>query len=298
MEALLNQRRLEKAAEVKRLLYRQDLSGLRQACVSEFGLVSDYLRAEAWPLLLSAPVLPWSARTAHRDERQIQLDCNRSLYNYDVLTGLSARLRGQKVSELEEVLVQVFLRSPELYYYQGFHDICTVLLLVCGRDRSFPLALKLAQNHYRDCMRETLTQGLVQQVKLIYSLLEQRDPQLAAALQELSPELVTCTQPMVALPLVMAGFQHDVENYQVATRIFDFLVSSHPSACLYLCAVLFQSLKHEILACDEMSELHGVFKTALRTADFDRLCVEAHAAMQECPPNVLAALSEEPFERE
>lgn len=298
MEASREQRRLEKALDVQRLLYLNDLSGLRQACVSEFGLVSDELRAEAWPRLLVPATLPWHQRKDHRDEHQIDLDCNRSFYNYDVLTGLSGRLRGKKVDELVEVLNQVFLQSPELYYYQGFHDICTVLLLVCGKDLAYRLAHRLAVSHYKDCMRKTLTQGLLQQVKLIYVLLGQRDPELAEVLQQLSPEMVRCRQPMVALPLVMAGFQHDIEEYQVAIRIFDFLLSTHPSASLYLCAVLFQSQKPALLDCEDMSELHEVFKASLRTADFDQLCLQACEAMKECPPLVLAALSEEPFESE
>ena len=298
MEASLAQRRLEKGLEVQRLLHLNDLPGLREACVSEFGLVSDQLRAEAWPLLLTPSVLPWHPRKDHRDQRQIDLDCNRSFYNYDVLTGLSGRLRGRKVDELTEVLNQVFLQSPELYYYQGFHDICTVLLLVCGKDLAYHMAHRLAVSHYKDCMRKTLTEGLVQQVKLIYALLEQRDPELAEVLQQLSPEMVRCRQPMVALPLVMAGFQHDIEDYEVAVRIFDFLLSTHPSASLYLCAAIFQSQKAALLVCEDMSELHEVFKASLRTADFDQLCLQAWEAMNECPPPVLAALSEEPFESE
>lgn len=298
METSSAHRRFEKAQEVQRLLYLNDIPGLRQACVSEFGLVSDKLRAKAWPLLLCPLPLPWHERKEHRDERQIDLDCNRSFYNYDVLTGLSGRLRSMKVGDLTEVLNQVFLQSPELYYYQGFHDICTVLLLVCGNELAYPLAHRLALSHFRDCMRETLNQGLVQQVKLIYALLGQKDPELAEWLQQISPEMVRCKQPMVALPLVMAGFQHDIEDYQVATRIFDFLISTHPSASIYLCAALFQLQKPALLACEDMSELHEVFKSSLRTADFDQICLFAYETMKECPPGVLAALSEEPFEPE
>ena len=44
----------------------------------------------------------------------------------------------------------------ELHYYQGFGDICSVLLLVCGEKIAFNMARKLAITHLKDNMAPTM----------------------------------------------------------------------------------------------------------------------------------------------
>ena len=217
---------------------QKDLPTLRHSCVTKLGLVSDNLRALAWPLLLGVDPESYMAdwkdipQKEHRDSHQISLDCQRSLYNYDVLTGLSPRLRDRKLVELERILNMVLQTLPDLYYNQvlsrqGFHDICTVLLLVCGEDLAFKLAHKMAQSHYRECMRADFS-GVIKQMDLVYPLVGQYDPELEEKLRDISP------QPAVALPFIITGFQHDISSYETATRVFDFIVAAHPSAPIYM----------------------------------------------------------------
>lgn len=122
-------RRLEKALEVD-LAIREvrtsqlDIAALKRHCVSPLGLVRDDLRMRAWPLLLGVDpqtyMSDWQSipRLEHRDSRQINLDCVRSFYNYDLLLGLSDRIRTRKVEQLETILNLVLQTLPEYYYNQ------------------------------------------------------------------------------------------------------------------------------------------------------------------------------------
>jgi TBC1 domain family member 20 len=41
-------------------------------------------------------------------------------------------------------------RNPELHYYQGFHDVASVFLLVAGtEDEAFAMMERLSKNHIR-----------------------------------------------------------------------------------------------------------------------------------------------------
>lgn len=139
--------------------------------------------------------------------------------------------------------------------------------------------------------------GVVHQMGLIYPLLQQWDPALEAQLRDISP------QPAVAIPFIITGFQHDISSYETATRVFDFLVAMHPSAPVYMSAMvsatqLLRSQSEYLVACEDMAELHTHMKAALEVVDFDQLCSETYQAMSQLPPSVLPSLSEEEFLQE
>ncbi|GBB95077.1 hypothetical protein RclHR1_02470021 [Rhizophagus clarus] len=77
----------------------------------------------------------------HKDERQVLLDVDRSFVYYP--KGISNAEKKQKQSELNDVIVGILRRHPNLAYYQGFHDICSVLLLVLGNKEA---AIKAGEN--------------------------------------------------------------------------------------------------------------------------------------------------------
>ena len=57
---------------------------------------------------------------------------------------------------LSRVLNAVMIAMNELHYYQGFGDICSVLLIVSGERAAFSMACKLANSHLKDNMAETM----------------------------------------------------------------------------------------------------------------------------------------------
>jgi len=68
------------------------LSQLRAQCDSEFGLVTDSIRKQLWPILLDTSVandLDWQDLSVmYKDERQVRVDVERSLNAYDVTDDL------------------------------------------------------------------------------------------------------------------------------------------------------------------------------------------------------------------
>ena len=63
---------------------------------------------------------------------QIGQDVIRSLFSFAQCKEYTDRERQKKRAVLSALLLQIFAANPDLHYYQGFHDVCTVHLLVCG----------------------------------------------------------------------------------------------------------------------------------------------------------------------
>ena len=82
------------------------------------------------------------------------------------------------VSELGLVVNAILARRPELHYYQGFHDICAVLLNVL-EDRATAAAIgeQLAARWLDKAMAPTL-QPVLEQLGLIPALLQRTDKAL------------------------------------------------------------------------------------------------------------------------
>ena len=68
-------------------------------------------------------------------------------------------------------------KSRRVHYYQGFHDVCSVLLLNCGEKIACGVAERLAVFHLRDCTRPALA-PLLDSLCLLDPLLESADETL------------------------------------------------------------------------------------------------------------------------
>ena len=68
-------------------------------------------------------------------------------------------------------------KSRRVHYYQGFHDVCSVLLLNCGEKIACGVAERLAVFHLRDCTRPALA-PLLDSLCLLDPLLESADASL------------------------------------------------------------------------------------------------------------------------
>jgi len=108
------------------------------------GLVNNSLRCKVWPKLLDiAPedeevdhmTLIWK----HRDWEQVERDIERSLFK---LTGGNLELLQQKRKELANIINAILSTNPDLNYFQGYHDIASVLLMVCGEKQAYTLQKK------------------------------------------------------------------------------------------------------------------------------------------------------------
>lgn len=188
-----------------------------------------------------------------------------------------------------------------LWYYQGFHDIATVVLVVFGpgyMDSASNVLRVLAHVHLREFMAPTM-EPVVQILDQIYPILERnaRLPESTLCLNclhELHP------RPMFALPWLLTWFSHHVEDFETTLLLFDALICSHPLLAIYMCAAtidIFRSqIRTEILdlrgwtppsssALAFFSRSRSACNLAVRTDDLPDSAV-VHHAMQKLPASV------------
>ncbi|TFY64550.1 hypothetical protein EVG20_g5909, partial [Dentipellis fragilis] len=240
----------------------------------------------------------------HEDERQIGLDTDRSFVLYPVgdsrppsvrnpllTTSLPLPLlfapaeqenptdRTQRQHALHALIVQVFRRHPGLSYFQGYHDIITVLLLTLPPHAQLRAAERLSLHRLRDSMGRTLEPlvGLLRYVRehyitsiiffstyaygraisgrVLQRLLHLADPAYAALLEEQAP------LPYPALSHLLTLFAHDVPTLPLAQHIFDYLFARPPIAVVYLAAAVMLARKDEVVRLEEEGDegmIHSV----------------------------------------
>jgi hypothetical protein len=80
---------------------------------------------------------------------------------------------------LTDMLCIILGSHPDLFYYQGFHEICAVIMLNVDLDFTLTLALvaRLATCHIRDNMMQSL-ENCMAHCDLLFPLLERTRPAL------------------------------------------------------------------------------------------------------------------------
>ncbi|EPQ50933.1 hypothetical protein GLOTRDRAFT_82067 [Gloeophyllum trabeum ATCC 11539] len=183
---------------------------------------------------------------SHRDERQIKLDTERSFVLYPVGDpGLDNRETLQ--GELHELLVSIFRKRRKLNYFQGYHDIITVLFLTLPKEVQFVSAEKFSLHRLRDSMGSSL-EPVLGQLRILQKLMRLADPQYAAVLDANAP------LPYYALSNLLTLFAHDVPTLLLIQHIFDYLLTRPPIASVYLAAAILLSRKEEVLWLEQEGE--------------------------------------------
>lgn len=253
-----------------------------ECCRTPEGLVTSQLRSKLWPLLLSVETEAPSGRLgfldpqvfddlpAHKDEDQILLDIRRlftvmsqfhlfqpvsssytTIFSNDDVEAMRKRLFS--------LIVRVLRRYPCLNYYQGYHDVASVVLLICSEsddhdDLAYRLLEKLTVCHLRDFMIADI--GLsINHLKLIPTLIEEVDPALFDVIHRSSNLYLALNgyyydyKFFQALLLVLTLFSHDVASIQHLLVIWDFLLSYNSVAVsIYVYVACMLQFKDEIMA--------------------------------------------------
>lgn len=136
--------------------------------------------------------------------------------------------------ELLTLISGVLRQHPLLHYFQGFHDIAQVLLLVLGQQCSIPAVSHLSLLRIRDFMLPTMA-GTEPHLHLFKHILYAVDPVLAQHLLEV--------QPFFALAATLTLYAHEIEEYGDIARLFDFLLANEAVMPLYLYAAVRHLLK-------------------------------------------------------
>ncbi|GAO15735.1 uncharacterized protein UV8b_00949 [Ustilaginoidea virens] len=274
----------------------RDVSKLTRLAESSGGFLTDDLRRLAWPILLglsldsssaedavgeqdySEASVAWTKLAPHRDEDQVQLDVNRSFIYYPN-DKTDAQLDKCK-SELSCLIVEVLRRHPFLCYFQGYHDICQVFLLVLQPAYRVPAVARLSILRIRDFMLPSLGPTTAQ-LKLLPDLLARANPRLR--------KHIATIEPFYALAGTLTMYAHNIEAYRDIARLFDVFLAREPVFTIYVFAQIMINRQDEILEIDETDMLQAVLARVPPNMDLDALICNAVGLFDKYPPESLPA---------
>lgn len=248
------------------------------------GLVNSALRSRIWPFLFG--MLP-SQETGvlgfteshvfgtmdlppHKDEDQIMLDIRRLFtvmshfhsFNHVVNSSYTTIYSKEDIEAMRKrlfsLIVRVLRKYPCLNYYQGYHDVASVILLVCNGETAsdevaFLLLEKLTVCHLRDFMIADI--GLsISHLKLIPAIVEEVDPTLFELIRHTSNSYLASNgcyfdyKFFQALLSILTMFSHDVSNFSHLLVMWDFFFSYNSVAAnLYVYVACMLHFKDDIL---------------------------------------------------
>jgi TBC1 domain family member 20 len=169
---------------------------------------------------------------------------------------------------------------PALCYFQGYHDIVQVLMLVLGDECSREIVSRVSLLRIRDFMLPDFEPSL-DQLQLLPAILFAEDPDLAKHLSLIRPDF--------ALASTLTMFAHEIPDYGMIARLFDFLLAHEASLSIYLFAAIILSRRDElfILEEDDVAMLHHTLKNLPESLDFDALISGALELFRKHPPQQL-----------
>ncbi|KAI4197189.1 MAG: hypothetical protein LQ350_006077 [Teloschistes chrysophthalmus] len=265
----------------------RDLEALVQLATSRDGLVNDQVRQRAWPLLLGyqpskdpeiARDATWKNLPLHKDEDQVARDVDRSFIYYP--KNQSESQLDRRKADLSTVITQVLRTYPMLSYFQGFHDIVQVFLLVLGADDAPDAVSHLALSRIRDFMLPSLSPSLAH-LRLLPAILQAEDARLCQHLSQ--------TQPFFALASTLTLYAHDIEDYSDIARLFDFLLAQDAIVSVYFFAEIILSRREELfeISSDDSDMLHFVLSKLPKPLDLETLITQTMSLYTDHPPETL-----------
>jgi hypothetical protein len=142
----------------------------------------------------------------HRDAAQLRCDIDRSFWSLDCAKLWSKKRLARKRAALSDIITAVLVRNPSYYYFQGFHDIVSVLMLVFHDDiLVFGVLEAMCQKFFSDYMRKDFS-VLAKVMKLIMPLIKHADAELYGHLE------ASCTEPFFATSWLITWLSHDIRK--------------------------------------------------------------------------------------
>jgi len=187
-----------------------------------------------------------SELSPHPDEHQVQLDTNRSFVLYPPVDGSPAQKKVLQ-EDLLGIILGVLRKRPLLRYFQGYHDIITVLFLTLPPELVLACAEKLSLHRLRDSMGKGL-EPLMGQLRILKRLLRMVDPPYAALLEKNAP------LPYYALSNLLTLFSHDIPTLSLIQHVFDWVLCRPAVASIWLAAAVILCKKDEVLALEREGE--------------------------------------------
>lgn len=212
----------------------------------------------------------------------MQADVQRSVFSWDVHTGLGKKTRDRKRLQLSEVMHAILQKHRgHMGYFQGFHDIVLVFLEVGSPSQAFHMVERLALFQLSDQLCLPFEKGLLPLLGVLFHLLSLVDAELADALVE-----AECQELHFAVPWVLTLFAHSLPQLNQVMRLFDCLLCSHPSAILYFSAAVLVMHRDTILQAErEMPDVVCAIQTLpLQRLDAEEWIALAGQLLKQVPP--------------
>jgi len=247
------------------------------------GLVSKELRRQAWPKLLGIHPFrdrvdydPKGAPAQCRDHDQVAKDVERSLWRW-----VPQREIMNRRQQLSRLLNWALAEDCALYYYQGLHDVGSVLLLTCGEAAAAPLLRHMMRHHLREYLHCRID-GVEHVLQLMPPILRAEDPPLHRFLCDAD----VGDRCHFALAWVLTWFAHPLDGeLNSIARLFDAFLAAHPLLPMYLSVAVVLHRRTEILRepC-QFPEVHSLLTKVPPQLPWDTLLVRAAQLMKKHPP--------------
>ncbi|KAG2343019.1 hypothetical protein BDR05DRAFT_948435 [Suillus weaverae] len=166
-------------------------------------------------------------------------------------------------TSLNSLIVSLLRKRRKLHYFQGYHDIVTVVFLTLPPELQLPCIEKLSLHRVRDSMGPTLEPvlGLLQ---ITRNLLRIIDPKYAMLLESIAP------LPFHALSNLLTLFSHEVPTLPLIQHVWDFLLCREPLAVVWLAVAVILVRKPDVLQLaieDEDGMIHSVLNALPSLSD-------------------------------
>ncbi|KAG0253445.1 hypothetical protein DFQ27_007412 [Actinomortierella ambigua] len=279
---------LEKQKRIRQLdeaILHGDVATLQRLSVTGAGFVNDGIRRRAWPLLLRTikgrHKEEFEDDKPSKDEEQVRLDVLRSFTHLASDPNVREAVRRKRQDELSEVIIDVLKRHPRLSYYQGFHDVCTCLITVLGKESATLAAECMALVFFRDCMLDNL-EPVLDQLSLMMGIFRLEDPEVLEFLNR------SDTLPFFALSWVITWCSHDLQDFEKVARVYDFFLCSNPLMPVYFAAAVVMSRREELFEqeCDN-AMVHTFLTKFPKNCDLELIISHAHQLFETYPPETL-----------
>ncbi|KAI1042610.1 hypothetical protein LB505_004168 [Fusarium chuoi] len=231
-----------KAADIIEACEWRDIGRLRSLAEARGGFLSDALRRQALP-----------------DQSDAELSLRKS--------------------ELSSLITEVLRRYPYLCYFQGYHDISQVLLLVLAPTWRARVLARLSVLRIRDFMLPSFGPTTAQ-LRLLPDILHAADPKLRRHLAGV--------EPFYALAGTLTMYAHNIETYQDIARLFDVFLAREPVFTVYVFAQIILDRRNEIFEIDEPDMLHVILGKVPTKMDLDELIIKSAALFGLYPPETLS----------
>ncbi|KAH8200676.1 hypothetical protein TruAng_005140 [Truncatella angustata] len=200
--------------------------------------------------------------------------------NLGLLSDQSQSQLDTKKRELSDLITETLRRHPYLCYFQGYHDICQVFLLVLPPELRAGAVAHLSALRIRDFMLPNLTPAIAQ-LRLIPDILYAVDPALCRHLSQ--------TEPFFALSGTLTMYAHDIQSYSSIARLFDALLAREQVFSVYVFAQIVLNRRAELFDTPdtEPEMLHSILSKLPQPLDLDALITDAASLFHRHPPEAL-----------